>query len=413
VRKYAALVVAGAALWLAPGALAAGWCGTGEQAADRPDITTGQQIHAVVVVPADAADTFATAANKLADDVTSMTSWWTSQDPTRVPRFDQAVFPSGTCLDISFLRLPESSASLLGASGSFDRVVNDLQSSGFGSVYKKYYVYYSGPSVQTNVCGTGGGDFATGPGYAIVWLGGCADVPTDAVGTHELVHALGALPAGAPHACPGDSGHPCDAPYVDLLSPYTDGRPLQQQVLDVGHDDYYAHSGSWDDLQDSVWLSHLDTPQVPLSVAMIGTGKVTSDLPGLDCNAACTTQWDQGSAVSLTARPGPGLRFVRWTGACTGNVSCTVTLAQAQAVTAVFGPKTIPLRVATTGRGSVRCTPACAKAFPAGSPLTLRAVPGKGWTFTGWSGGCKGKRAVCRPTTETALTVRATFRRKT
>jgi hypothetical protein len=292
--------------------------------------------------------------------------------------------------------------------------MNDLLGSGFASVYKKYYVYYDGPSVQTNICGTGGGDFAVGPrpGYSVVWLNGCPGVPSDQVGTHELIHVLGALPAGAPHACPGDAGHPCDAQFVDVLSPYTDGRPLQQQVLDVNHDDYYAHSGTWDDLQDSVWLSHLNTPQLPLSVAMIGTGRVTSDLPGLDCATACTTQWDQGSVVPLSASAGSGLRFLRWTGACSGNISCVVTLTQAQSVTAVFGPLTIPVKVATTGRGSVRCTPVCSKAFPAGDPLTLRAIPAKGWKFTGWSGGCKGKQLVCRPTTETALTVRATFRKK-
>jgi hypothetical protein len=151
---------------------------------------------------------------------------------------------------------------------------------------------------------------------------------------------------------------------------------------------------------------------VPLAVAMIGPGRVTSDLPGLDCKAACTTQWDQGTTVSLAANPADGLRFVRWTGACTGNGSCTVTLGQALSVTAVYGPATIPLKVATTGRGGVRCTPGCSKAFPAGDPLMLRAVPAKGWTFAGWSGGCKGKLPVCRPTTETALTVRAVFHRK-
>jgi hypothetical protein len=413
VRKLVALALAGAALWLAPGALAAGWCGTGEAATDRPDITTGQQIHAVVVIPSDAPDNFVTDANRLADDVASMTAWWTGQDPTRAPRFDQAAFSSGSCLDISFVRLPESSASLRGAGLAFDRVMRDLDRAGFSSVYKKYYVYYDGPSVQTNVCGTGGGDFATGPAYAVVWLGGCPSAPTDAIGAHELVHALGALPAGAPHACPDDPGHPCDAPLVDLLSEYTDGRPLQQQVLDVGRDDYYGHGGSWDDLQDSVWLSHRDTPQVPLSVAMIGAGSVSSDLPGLTCNAACTTQWDQGSTVSLTATPGVGMRLVRWTGGCAGNVTCTVTLAQAQSVTAVFAPRTIPLKVTTKGRGSVRCTPVCSKAFLAGVPLTLRAVPAKGWKFAGWSGGgCRGTRPVCRPATGAALTVRATFRRK-
>jgi hypothetical protein len=68
--------------------------------------------------------------------------------------------------------------------------------------------------------------------------------------------------------------------------------------------------------------------------------------------------------------------------------------------------------VTTKGRGTVRCTPVCAKAFPAGDPLTLRAVPAKGWAFAAWSGGCKGKRLVCRPATGSAVTVRATFRRK-
>jgi hypothetical protein len=415
VRKLAALVVAGAALWLAPGALAAGWCGSGEAATDRPDITTGAQIHPVVVVPSDGADNFPTVANKLADDVASMTAWWTGQDPTRAPRYDQAVFPGGTCLDISFVRVPESAASLGGASSAFNRIANDLYSAGFGSTFKKYIVYYDGPVVEDGICGTGGGgvdDFHTGPSYAVVWLIGCPGVPADAIGTHELVHALGALPVGAPHACPGDSGHPCDAPLVDLLSPQTDGRPLQQQVLDVNHDDYYAHSGTWNDLQDSIWLSHLDTPQVPLSIAMIGAGRVSSDLPGLDCTVACTTQWDKGTTVLLTATPGRGLRFVRWAGACTGNSSCTLPLTQAQSVTAVFGPRTIPLKVTTSGHGTVRCSPVCSKAFAAGKQLTLRAVPAKGWMFAGWSGGCKGTRTVCRPATESALTVRAAFRRK-
>jgi hypothetical protein len=413
VRRLAALVVAGAALWLAPGALASGWCGTGEQANDAPDIVTGRQIHPIVVIPSDGVDNFAAAANRLADDVTSMTAWWAGQDPTRAPRFDQAGFPGGTCLDISFLRLPDSSATLRGGSAAFSRVVGTLESAGFASTYKKYYVYYDGPSVQDNVCGTGGGNFSTGPGFSIVWLSGCPGVGTDAVGAHELIHALGALPAGAPHACPGDSAHPCDSPFVDVLSPQTDGRPLQQQVLDVNHDDYYAHSGAWDDLQDSGWLSHLDAAHEPLAVAMSGgSGRVWSDLPGVDCTVACTTQWDQGSIVTLFATPNAGSRFIRWTGPCAGNSSCAVTLAEAQSVTAVFGPERIPVKVTLAGRGAVRCTPVCSRSFPAGDPITLRAVPAKGWKFAGWSGGCKGTRLVCRPATGTAVTVRATFRRK-
>jgi hypothetical protein len=412
VRKALFVLTAAVGLWLAPGALAAGWCGgSGESSADRPDAITGAQIHAIVATPADAPDNFAADANRLADDVASMAAWWSGQDGTRVPRFDLATFGGVTCPDISFVRLPEGSASFSGASTSFDLVYRDLAGAGFFNPYKDYYVFFDGPSVQENVCGTGGGAFNHGGSEAIVWLAGCPGVPTDSVGTHELLHALGALPAGAPHACPGDNGHPCDS-STDLLYPTTAGQPLSQQVLDFNHDDYYAHSGTWDDIQDSIFLRHLNTPEVALSLLLTGAGSVTSDLPGVACSAACTTQWDQGTPVTLSATPATGQRFVRWSGGCAGNGSCALSLAQAATVTAVFGPLTIPVKVSTAGKGKVACTPACSTHFSAGDSLRLRAVPAKGWRFTGWAGACTGARLTCSPHTDAAVTVRATFKKK-
>ncbi len=107
-----------------------------------------------------------------------------------------------------------------------------------------------------------------------------------------MLHAFGALPLGAPNACTAatdpagvaDTGHPCDSP-TDVLYPYAEGLTLQQQVLDFNHDDYYAHGGSWDDIQDSIFLRHLNTPQVALGVALSGRGVVTSDLPGVTAPA--------------------------------------------------------------------------------------------------------------------------------
>ena len=128
----------------------------------------------------------------------------------------------------------------------------------------------------------------------MVFLNGCPDVPDDSVQAHELLHAFGALPQGAPNWCRAspvdggpDTGHPCDSP-TDVLYPLTDGRPLQQQVLDFNHDDYYAHSGSWPDIQDTVFLHHLNTPEEALGVSVSGRGLVTSDLPGVDCTASCS-----------------------------------------------------------------------------------------------------------------------------
>ena len=68
-RKALFIIITAAALWLAPGALAAGWCGTGEVAVDRTDIVTGAQVHAIVATPADSPDQFGAVANRLQDDV--------------------------------------------------------------------------------------------------------------------------------------------------------------------------------------------------------------------------------------------------------------------------------------------------------------------------------------------------------
>jgi hypothetical protein len=243
-------------------------------------------------------------------------------------------------------------------------------------------------------------------------------VPTDAVAAHELLHALGALPAGAPHACTPttdpfgvfDLGHPCDSP-TDVLYPVSTGVPLSQLVLDYGHDDYYAHTGTWIDIQDSLWLRHLNTPEEPLAVAISGRGGVFSDLPGVICEKSCTTQWDQGTRVTLTAVPDSRQRFVRWSGACTVGEpdQCVVSLDAAAAVQAVFGPAQVPVHLSHTGRGSIACRPHCGGVADAGTPVVLTAVPAKGWRFVRWSGSCKGTNHVCRLTPTAAVSARAAF----
>jgi hypothetical protein len=143
-----------------------------------------------------------------------------------------------------------------------------------------------------------------------------------------------------------------------------------------------------------------------------GSGRVTSDLPGVDCTAACATEWDTGSLITLSAEGSPRTRFIRWRGACSGVDDCVLTLAGPRTVTAMFGPARIPVGVTTTGGGRVACTPRCSRAFPAGTRLTLRAVAAPGWRFVRWSGACNGTGPVCRPATNFAVAARATFRRR-
>ncbi len=410
-RKALFVATAALALWLAPAALASGWCGTGELATDRLDLVTGAQVHTIVATPSDSPDLFVADANKLADDVASMSAWWTGQDPTRVPRYDVATFPGGTCLDISYVRLPQPASAYQGES-SFDAVVAALENDGFADTYKDYVVYYDGPSVEVGLCGQGGGQFNLGGGFAIVWMSGCPDVAEDAIETHELLHAFGASFTQSPNDCPPPNDHhPCDS-SLDVLYPFaTPGVPLSQQLLDYNHDDYYAHSGTWPDIQDAIFLQHLNTPEVALGLTLSGPGLVTSDLPGVACEASCTTQWDQGTVVTLFASPANTSRFLHWTGGCVGPADCVLTLSQATSVSAVFGPMTIPVTVSTSGKGAVACTPKCSKHFSAGDRLMLRAAPAKGWKFVSWGGVCAGTRLTCSPKTDFALTVRANFKK--
>ena len=139
---------------------------------------------------------------------------------------------------------------------------------------------------------------------------------------------------------------------------------LFDYVLDVGRDDYYGHSGSWWDVQDSAWLSHLNAPQFALTVAHTGDGKVTSDLPGIACPPACSIPWDSGTKVTLTAEAGRRARFAGWTRRLLGRDAATVTMDAAKSVCARF--------VEQATMHVVRRAPGPCRAAPRGS--TARAA---------------------------------------
>ena len=248
----------------------------------------------------------------------------------------------------------------------------------------------------------------------MVYLGACTDIPTAIIAAHELLHAFGALPDGAPHACPDTRGHPCDS-ETDVLYPFAmPGTTLASLVLDVGRDDYYGHAGGWPDLQDSLWL-RLVSQQIRLTLAIAGRGSVESDVPGVDCTASCGTDWDAGSTVVLEALAADGQRFVRWSGACTGSDRCEVRLDAARSVAALFAPDRFGLVVAVAGRGKVTGAGApcaasrCARTARSYTPLRLRATPAKGWRLAGWSGVCTGRAATCTVPMTKAAAVRARF----
>ena len=84
-------------------------------------------------------------------------------------------------------------------------------------------------------------------------------------------------------------------------------------------------------------------PKPMLSVAVLGSGSVTSKPAGISCPRKCASTFTAGSRVLLTPKAKAGSRFLRWGGACTGVGACRVKVSALAAVAAQFvGAKTQP-----------------------------------------------------------------------
>jgi List-Bact-rpt repeat protein len=376
----------------------AAWCGSGEVAADRlPDAVAAQQVHVVYAIPSDGGDNFADDAPLIVADLEALDDWWHREDPTREPRFDLYAFPGCSgglgALDLSSVRLPHDTAYYQPIDGRSDKLRADLGAT-FAHPAKKELVYFDAPVDTPFDCGQS----AIAPGanaFSFVYLqaAGCthdlgAGGGTAGYAAHELLHNLGAVPDAAPHLCFEHSV--CDW-YWDVETQFPTGDPVWKLVLDYGRDDYYGHSGSWFDVQDSPWLSHVGAPRYELAVSFAGQGQgsVASDLPGVACPPACSIAWEQGASVVLHATAAAGSRFLGWSGACTGATDCDVTVDAPTQVTGTFAPALVSVAVMIRGRGTVTsaprgiaCPPRCSARFASGTTVRLRPRARAGWRVT-------------------------------
>jgi hypothetical protein len=396
-----------------PAAAAATWCGTATGVDLTPNVVAGNPVHWIYAIPSDGTDRLSTFASVMQTDAEAIDAWWRREDPTRVPRNDLTQLSCGVQLDLTSLRFPLSGSQLASDAG-FGAIFNALVAGAFRSPFTKYVVYFDGPVSDDRICGRGGSD-SSGIGLAVVYVQACAGVSTAAVAAHELLHTYGAVPNGAPHNCPEpDDGHTCDAPS-DLMYPFIDGSLLESKTLDPGRDDYYGHSGTITDTQDTPWLVQLDR-QVPLQVNVAGPGAVAADVPGLSCAQSCSTTWNGDTRLNLTPVPTGATKLVRWSGACSGASACNVGVTPGATVSALFAPLVYRLTVAVQGRGSVRasragitCRPRCSASFPSYVPVQLTATPAKGWKLRSWAGACRGKKRTCTVPMSAATSARAVF----
>ncbi|MDD2769642.1 MAG: beta-1,3-glucanase family protein [Methylococcus sp.] len=193
---------------------------------------------------------------------------------------------------------------------------------------------------------------------------------------------------------------------------------------------------------------------------------VTSLPYGIDCGTTCEGNFDEGTAVYLTATPIADFIFDGWMNCdlvIKKDQRCMMSMSAAKAVTAFFrrrpathptpAPTLIPtpaptvaptpeptatpaptaaptpsptpsanqaaLNVVTVGEGTVssssggiNCGSVCSATFDVGSTVTLTAVPADGYKFKRWIGaGCKGKKP-CTIELSQSKTVKAKFVRR-
>jgi hypothetical protein len=159
---------------------------------------------------------------------------------------------------------------------------------------------------------------------------------------------------------------------------------------------------------------------VPITVIAGGTGSgsITSDPPGIDCDATCRQTFGAGSVVTLIATADANSTFTGWTGGgCSGIGDCVVTATVATTATATFEVKRFTFTVAKTGAGTgtvtsspmgVDCGTRCAVTYNYGTIVTLTALPDDASDFTGWSGDCSGT-TTCSVTIDGTRSVAAAF----
>ncbi len=164
-------------------------------------------------------------------------------------------------------------------------------------------------------------------------------------------------------------------------------------------------------------------PILQVATAGTGTGTVTSSPAGITCGSGgstCSAKYSIDTVVTLTATPDQGYGFLGWSGACSGSDVCSITMNQAQSVTATFNPfVTLTVADAGTGTGTVSSSPGsiacgtggttCSGSFVEGSVVMLSATPDQGDGFSGWSGACSGTATTCTVTMSAAESATANF----
>jgi hypothetical protein len=140
-----------------------------------------------------------------------------------------------------------------------------------------------------------------------------------------------------------------------------------------------------------------------VSVTPTSGGSVTLNPPG--------GTYAAGTSVTLTAVPDAGFSFTGWSGDLSGATNPETLLVDGdKTVGASFDPL-YDLTVRTSGNGTVSLNPP-GGTYPAGTLVTVTAVPGGNFVFDRWSDDLSGSQNPETVTMDSDTSIRAVFRKQ-
>lgn len=156
--------------------------------------------------------------------------------------------------------------------------------------------------------------------------------------------------------------------------------------------------------------------QMNVAPPAAGSGTITSSPKGINCPTNCSASFTQNTQVKLTAAAGANYFFEGWSGACSGNNNCSVTMTGNESLSAAFTPgETLTVSITGSGAGTVTSNPAgidcpatCSAVFPQNTSVTLSESAGSNDVFSSWDGACSGSTG-CSVTLSGADSVTADF----
>lgn len=194
---------------------------------------------------------------------------------------------------------------------------------------------------------------------------GSADCCDEAIGEFSRAADGSLSQSAAPDQCI-DSGSDCQTTATGLGGGHL--------VISPDDKSLYATGAGWDVAELArVPFRHTLT----VSLAGSGSGAVSDDSGAISCPSACSSPYNEGTQVTLTATPASGSTFAGWGGACSGTSTCQVTISADTAVTATFtGVPGTPGRPTPVLTGAPTAVTDAAAAFsgtvnPEGLPTTV------------------------------------------